>query len=92
TPLDQWTFATGDDAGRFEQTASGPVIPLIVAPARNGKVTFVEKYGTSLTPGSSGAYELDPSTGTFRTLHVKTDVFCAASLTLPDRAGRQINV
>ena len=25
-------------------------------------------------------------------MHVKTDVFCSASLTLPDKAGRQINV
>ena len=25
-------------------------------------------------------------------MHVKSDVFCAASLTLPDRAGRQINI
>ncbi|KAI5360847.1 putative carbohydrate-binding WSC, glyoxal oxidase, galactose oxidase/kelch, beta-propeller [Septoria linicola] len=92
TPLNQWTFATGDDAGRFVQTVQGTVIPLITAPARNGKVTFVEKFGTSLTAGSTGAYEFDPSTGAFRTLHVKSDVFCAASLTLPDRAGRQINV
>lgn len=25
-------------------------------------------------------------------MHVKTDVFCSASLTLPDVAGRQVNV
>ena len=25
-------------------------------------------------------------------MHVKTDVFCSASITLPDRAGRQINI
>jgi len=25
-------------------------------------------------------------------MHVQTDVFCSAGLTLPDRAGRQINV
>ena len=92
TPLNKWSFATGNAAGRFDNTAQGPVIPLITAPSRNGKVTFVEKFGTSQTQGSTGAYEYDPSTSTFRTLHVKTDVFCAASLTMPDRAGRQINI
>lgn len=25
-------------------------------------------------------------------MHVKTDVFCSAGLTLPDKAGRQINI
>jgi hypothetical protein len=25
-------------------------------------------------------------------MHVKTDVFCAAGLILPDKAGRQLNV
>ena len=25
-------------------------------------------------------------------MHVKTDVFCSGSVTLPDKAGRQINV
>ena len=25
-------------------------------------------------------------------MHVKTDVFCAASIILPDKAGRQINI
>jgi hypothetical protein len=28
----------------------------------------------------------------WREMHVKTDVFCAGSIILPDKAGRQINV
>lgn len=45
----------------------------------------------------TGAYEFDISLVTnykaaWREMHVKSDVFCAASLTLPDRAGRQIDV
>ena len=28
----------------------------------------------------------------WREMHVKTDVFCSAGLTLPDKAGRLINV
>lgn len=45
TPFDKWSFATGDDAGQYVNTVEGVVIPLITAPARNGKVTFVEKFG-----------------------------------------------
>jgi hypothetical protein len=31
-------------------------------------------------------------TAAWRPLHVKTDVFCSAGLTLPDKVGRQINI
>ena len=46
---------------------------------------------------SSGAYELDLTLvddfeKTWREMHVKTDVFCSASIILPDIAGRQLNV
>lgn len=51
----------------------------------------MEKHGTGI-PNATGTYEFDPSTLNFRPLHVKTDIFCSASLTLPDKAGRQINV
>ena len=63
----------------------------------NGKVTFVEKYGTGAA-NSTGAYELDPSqantfSAAWRTMHgLKTDVFCSAALTLPDKVGRQLNI
>ena len=75
----------------------GVVIPLITAQALTGKVTFVEKHGTG-PPNSTGAYELDLSqinnfTAAWRTMYgLKTDVFCSAGLTLPDKAGRQLNV
>lgn len=57
---------------------------------------YVEKYGTG-EPNSTGTYELDLSlinnpAQAWRALHVKTDVFCSAGLTLPDRVGRQINI
>ncbi|KAF5319483.1 hypothetical protein D9619_008549 [Psilocybe cf. subviscida] len=48
-------------------------------------------------PNSTGAYELDPSlvsnfSATWREMHIKTDVFCSASIIMPDKAGRQINL
>ena len=72
------------------------MVPLITTASVNGKVTFVEKKGTG-PPNSTGAYELDLAqisnfTGAWRPMHVQTDVFCSASLTLPDKVGRQINV
>lgn len=73
------------------------MVPLITSQAITGKVTFVEKAGTG-EPNGTGAYELDLSQiGNFqnawRTMTgLKTDVFCAAGLTLPDKAGRQITV
>jgi hypothetical protein len=62
----------------------------------NGKVTFLEKWGTG-PPNSTGAYELDLAqinnfAAAWRPMHAKTDVFCSAGLTLPDKVGRQINV
>nr|OQO23943.1 hypothetical protein B0A51_11072 [Rachicladosporium sp. CCFEE 5018] len=97
--LGSWTYATGNDAGLYSFLNSGPVIPLVTAPARNGKVTYLEKFGTSPANNATGAYEFDITlqdagnySATWRTMHVKSDVFCSASLTLPDRAGRQVNV
>lgn len=51
-------------------------------------------------PNTTGAYELDPSivdsggnwSTAWRSMHVSSDIFCSASLTLPDKAGRQINI
>lgn len=92
TPLHTFSYPQGTAAGAYEYLLNGPVVPLITTPGINGAVIFVEKSGTSLTPGSTGAYELDLDLLTFRTMSVKTDVFCSASLQLPDRVGRQINV
>lgn len=91
-PIQNYGYPSGDAAGEYVLLGSAPVIALITTQGRNGKVTFVEKSGTSTTPGSTGAYEYDPSTNTFRTMHVKTDVFCSAGLVLPDKVGRQINI
>lgn len=58
---------------------------------------FLEKKGTG-PPNSTGAYEFDPSLShdiftTFRELQgIKTDIFCAAGLTMPDKKGRLINI
>ena len=58
---------------------------------------MVEKFGTSEYDNSTGAYELDLSlVGNFklawREMHVKSDVFCSASIVLPDKGARQLNV
>lgn len=76
---------------------SSPIIPLISTVGVNQKVVFVEKHGTSKENNSTGSFEFDPSLapdyGTaFRELQLKTDVFCSASLVMPDRVGRQINI
>lgn len=96
TPQNSWTYATGDAAGAYEFLIGGVTIPLLTAPSRNGKVTFLEKFGTG--PGNdTGAYELDIAnlddfSKAWRPMHVQTDIFCSAGVTLPDRAGRQLNV
>ncbi|KAL8370699.1 hypothetical protein RB595_000861 [Gaeumannomyces hyphopodioides] len=99
TPLYSWTFPAtpAAGAGKYDLLIDGVTIPLIAQEGINGKVAFLSKWGTG--PGNeTGAYELDISmiptnpTGAWRTLHVKTDVFCAAGVTLPDRAGRMLNV
>ncbi|KAK7189339.1 WSC domain-containing protein [Paraphaeosphaeria sporulosa] len=94
--LANWNYATGDAAGAYQFLIGGVVVPLVTQAARNGKITFLEKSGTG-PPNSTGAYELDVAqlnnfTGAWRPMHVKTDIFCSASLTLPDKAGRQLNV
>ncbi|KAH8113137.1 copper radical oxidase [Phellopilus nigrolimitatus] len=87
---------TPENTGRYEFLIGGLVIPLIANLGLNNKVTFLEKWGTG-PPNSTGAYELDLTltddyTKAWREMHVKTDVFCSGSLTLPDKAGRLINV
>lgn len=58
---------------------------------------MVEKFGTSEFANSTGAYELDLSLVNqfdlaWREMHVKSDVFCSASIVLPDKGARQLNV
>lgn len=95
-PLTQFNYPTGNAAGAYQFLIGGVVIPLVTQAARNGKVTFLEKSGTG-PPNTTGAYELDLAqlnnfTGAWRPMHLKTDMFCSASLTLPDKVGRQINI
>ncbi|RMD45067.1 hypothetical protein DV735_g193, partial [Chaetothyriales sp. CBS 134920] len=95
--LNFWGQGTGNSAGAYEFLIGGPVIPLITSANRNGKVTFVEKHGTG-PPNSTGAFELDLSAIetwdlAWREMQgLVTDVFCSAGLTLPDAAGRVINI
>ncbi|MCJ1314408.1 hypothetical protein MMC25_008090 [Agyrium rufum] len=96
TPLQTWHTPTGNNSGQYQFLIGGVIIPLITTAGINGKVTFVEKWGTG-PANTTGAYELDLAqlnnfTGAWRPMHVKTDVFCSAGLTLPDKAGRQINI
>ena len=97
TPLYTWHTPQGGAAGQYELLIGGVVVPLITSQTITGKVTFLEKHGTG-APNSTGAYELDVTkvnnfTAAWRTMNgLKTDVFCSAGLTLPDRVGRQINI
>jgi hypothetical protein len=78
----------------------GPVPPLLAALNVNGKVAFLEKgkgSGYTAFTNSSGAYELDLSlvddvSRAWRTMHVKTDVFCSAAVILPDKGARLFDV
>jgi hypothetical protein len=95
TPLSVWN--TPANTGYYEFLIGGLVVPLIATVGINNKVTFLEKFGTSEFANSTGAYELDLSLVdnyllAWREMHVRSDVFCSASLILPDKGGRQINV
>ncbi|PHH91458.1 hypothetical protein CDD83_359 [Cordyceps sp. RAO-2017] len=97
-PFYSWTFpeAGSPEAGSYDFLIGGVCVPLMTSQAITGKVTFLEKWGTG-PPNSTGAYELDLSMlndfkAAWRPMHVKTDIFCAGGLTLPDKAGRQLTV
>jgi hypothetical protein len=73
------------------------VPPLLATVGINGKVSFLEKSGTSEFANSTGAYELDLSLvddfgHAWREMHLQTDVFCSAAIVLPDKAARILNV
>jgi len=86
---------SGDAAGTYSLLIGGVVVPLIVSQGVNGKVSFLEKHGTG-EPNGTGAFELDLSLVNNYQLAwremtgLQSDVFCAAGLTLPDKAGRQL--
>ncbi|OLN88507.1 WSC domain-containing protein-like protein 1 [Colletotrichum chlorophyti] len=96
-PLYSWNWGTdAQTAGSYELLIGGKCIPLMTMESITGKVSFLEKWGTG-PPNSTGAYELDVSLApnlnlAWREMHVKTDIFCSAGITLPDKAGRQLNL
>ncbi|EFW13530.1 copper radical oxidase [Coccidioides posadasii str. Silveira] len=96
SPLQTWSFPSGNAAGRYEFLIGGVVVSLMTTVGINGKITFQEKFGTG-DPNTTGAYEFDPAfekdfSKAWRPMHVKTDIFCSGGLVLPDRAGRQLTV
>ncbi|KAI0154753.1 putative glyoxal oxidase [Xylariaceae sp. FL1272] len=96
TPLYTFHYPKGNNAGTYSNLVGGVVTPLMTMQSITGKVTFLEKWGTGAA-NSTGAYELDLSqignfSAAWRTMHLKTDVFCSAGLILPDKAGRQLTV
>lgn len=95
-PLYVFHYPEGNDAGTYSNLVGGVVTPLMTMQSITGKVTFLEKWGTGAA-NSTGAYELDlTQLGDFdaawRTMHVKTDIFCSAGLILPDKGARQLTV
>jgi len=89
-------FNTPQNKGRYEFLIGGVVVPLVTSVALNGKVVMLEKEGTG-APNSTGAYELDLSQtdnfdAAWREMHLDTDVFCSASIMLPDKWGRILNI
>ncbi|KZW03188.1 copper radical oxidase [Exidia glandulosa HHB12029] len=93
---DLFNWHTPEVTGRYEFLVGGPVVPLVTALGKNNKVTFLEKLGSG-PQNSTHAYELDYTLAVdaekaFREMHVKTDVFCAAGVVLPDKAARQLSV
>nr|CEG04248.1 unnamed protein product [Fusarium clavum] len=91
TSLNTFHYASGPKAGRYDHFSTSPIIPLISSVGINDKVVFVEKHGTS-DDKTEGSFEFDYTTNKYRELALKTDVFCSASFTLPDKAGRIINI
>lgn len=44
--LYEWKFPTGPAAGQYQFYVPGVVVPLVTALGINGKITFLEKFGT----------------------------------------------
>jgi hypothetical protein len=97
-PFYTWKIAEAGtpQAGSYDFLIGGVSIPLMASETILGKVTFLDKFTTG-NPNSTGAYELDLTqinnfNAAWRTMSVRTDLFCAAGVTLPDKAGRQLTV
>jgi hypothetical protein len=48
-PLYTWRYPTGNDAGAYQFLIGGVVVPLVTIAGKNGKVTFIEKFGTGMS-------------------------------------------
>ncbi|POS81485.1 copper radical oxidase, partial [Diaporthe helianthi] len=95
-PLYTFSYPTGAAAGEYRFLIGGVTIPLMVSESITGKVNFLSKWGTG-PANETGGYELDLTqlnnfSKAWRQLHVKTDLFCAAGVVLPDKGGRQLTV
>lgn len=53
--LYNWHFGPGNAAGQHRFLIGGPVMSMVTSPARNGKVTLIEKFGTEPVKNSTGA-------------------------------------
>jgi hypothetical protein len=96
TPLYTFNYPTGAGMGSYQFLVGGVVVPLITTAGINNKAVFMEKSGTG-APNTTGTYELDLTainnvTLAWRPLHVKSDIFCSARVTLPNKARRQLNI
>ncbi|KAJ9138967.1 Copper radical oxidase [Coniochaeta hoffmannii] len=96
TPFYSWDFPQDYRAGQYQFLIGGVTIPLMTMETITGKVSFLSKWGTGKA-NETGAYELDLSQidnfqKAWRPLHLKTDVFCAAGIVLPDKGGRQLTI
>jgi hypothetical protein len=99
TPFYSWSFPQDpSQAGQYKFLIMGKNTPLMTMQSITGKVTFLSKGPGTTRGNETGAYELDLSLvetdpeHAWRALHLKTDVFCAAGVILPDKVGRQMTV
>ncbi|VDB83101.1 unnamed protein product [Peniophora sp. CBMAI 1063] len=94
---DLYVWHEPENIGRYEYFIPGLIPPLTATLGKNGKVSFLEKFGTSEFSNSTGAYELDISLApdfntAWREMHVKSDVFCNGALVLPDKDARILSI
>ncbi|KAF8130538.1 copper radical oxidase [Boletus edulis] len=92
-----YVFNAPENTGSYQFLIGGPMVPLIATVGINNKVSFLQKFPDNIFKNSTGAYELDISLAgdifhAWRAMHVKSDIFCSASLVLPDKGARQINI
>jgi len=88
------TWGTPTNTGYYQYLVPGVVVPIAASVSVNNKVLLLQKFGSG-PPNSTGAYELDLTLANnfnlaYRTMHVKTDLFCGSNIVLPDKSGRQI--